>query len=91
MSDFAYLTEIKYWLDNYAAAGVPDKHAVEVYLDCEPDERVRPFRLQLQSVSDGKIMEETLDKVVGKGRKGKHGSYERWAQLMTLWIHVPKN
>jgi hypothetical protein len=91
MSEYAYITEVKYWLDHYAQAGVPDKNACETYLECESDEKLRSLRLQLQAVADGKVSDETLIKIIGKGRKGKHGSFERWAKLMNLWLHIPKH
>ena len=79
--------DVKYWVQNYGMAGVEDKRAVETFVDCETDEKIKTFREQLLSISKGKYEERVLDAFVGKGRAKKHRSYDEWAKLMLLWLH----
>lgn len=85
------LREVTYWIKHYGHPGVSDRHAIQTYLECENDEKIRPFRLQLNSIVNGKVEEESLNKLVGIARKNSHGSYERWAKLMLQWLNVSKH
>lgn len=77
---------LKYWKDNYTKPGMPDKRAVEDFIECETSEIIKLFRLELQSVLQGNYTVESLDVLIGPGRVARHGSYEDWAKLMLQWI-----
>jgi len=83
--------EIAYWKQSYGRAGLPDKKAVAVFLDCESDERVNSFKAQLHSISKGGHDEKHLLPLLGADRKVRHGTFERWAQLMLIWVAEVKN
>ena len=78
--------KIKYWIEHYAPPGVEDRRAVHDFLECETEDVVKLFRSQLHVISQGSYDEEVMNKVVGKKRHIKHGSYQEWARLMLLWI-----
>ncbi|MCB0332548.1 MAG: hypothetical protein KDD55_03550 [Bdellovibrionales bacterium] len=81
-----YYNEVVYWLQQYGNTGAPDKQAVETFVEVETDEKVRALRGQLYAISQGKLNEPQMDKVIGKARKLRHGSYEDWAKVMLLWM-----
>lgn len=83
---YADLSKIRYWVDQYGNAGIPDKQAVELFIDCETREMVSPLQAQLYAVAQGLCDEEQIERVAGKKRKVKHGSYVDWAKFMLLWI-----
>lgn len=80
---FKYLV---YWARNYGNAGIVDQRAVTDFMDCETDEPVRGLRFELQLISEGNYLEETLVAHLGPQRREKHGSFEDWARMMLLWM-----
>lgn len=86
MEAFPDYKRLRMWVDEYASAGIPDQKALEVFIECETDETIRLFRNEIMSVSKGNFNEETMDRILGKGRKAKHKTYEEWAQLALLWL-----
>ena len=68
-----------------------DQKALGVFKQYEADEKVRSLQTDLMRIKDGMIKENTLDSSVGKKRKGKYGTYERWASLMLLWLSQAKD
>lgn len=79
-------TKVYNWVRDYGAGGVEDKRAVQDYLEAESREAVSSFRAELASISKGNYDPEKLDIFVGPQRKSKHGSYDRWAKMMLLWM-----
>lgn len=77
---------VHYWVQNYGMAGIDDKQALENFIECETREQIKLLQQELMLLMDGKFNEEILDKLVGKKRKVKYGSYVEWAKLMMLWI-----
>jgi hypothetical protein len=65
---------------------MPDKRALEDFLECETDENIRSLRSELQGVSQGNHPPDMLNNLIGKSRENRHGSYEQWAVLMMQWI-----
>ena len=90
MNDGINLDKIRVWLQNYGAGDFDDKRNIENCVICETDEFLNPFIAQLHAVARGEIDEELLDKIIGLKRKAKFGAYDRWAQLMVLWIQEAK-
>ncbi len=78
--------EVIYLLKTYSPPGVDDKRAVQTFIDCETDERVRAVKGQLYAISRGRYDDATFDKVIGVDKRMKHGSYEEWAKLMLQWM-----
>jgi len=86
MSEAVNLRDVLYWAQNYGSAGSSDQRAVETFMECETREQVSPLRAQLYTISQGNCNKDTLDKIVGRNREVKHGSYEQWAKMMLLWM-----
>ena len=63
-----------------------DQKAATVFRSYESQERLRRLQNELTWIKDGKVSSSACDRLVGKKRKSKYGSYERWAQLMLLWL-----
>ncbi|MGA1192645.1 MAG: hypothetical protein ACO3XO_10245 [Bdellovibrionota bacterium] len=78
--------EILYWYVTYCNAGITDQRAVETFIDCENRERVNTLRIQLYAVSQGKYDESVLLRQLGRDRKDRYGSFQRWAKMMLQWI-----
>jgi hypothetical protein len=70
--------------------GNEDRKAVALFKQYESHEKLRRFQNELMNIKSSQIRESTLDRVVGKTRKGRWVSYERWAGLMLLWINSAK-
>ena len=83
----AVLPTLEYFQRTYSKTmeGMDDK-AIVVFKNYETHEKLRRLQNELTWIKDGKVSASACDRVVGKKRKGKHGSYERWAQLMLLWL-----
>ena len=80
-----------YWAKNYAAGGsMPDKKAVEVFMECETTELVVALRAELIGITKGNFREDYMDANVGRGRAMKHGTYQAWAKIMLLWMAETK-
>jgi len=77
---------VRYWIREYAQSGIEDRRAIENFVECESREMISPFRAQLHSISKGNFEERLLDRIVGKKRKIRHGSYQQWAKLALMWL-----
>lgn len=77
--------KIHYWIRHYAG-NTTDRRAVDDFVECETREVVNPFRTQLYQIAKGNFSEDSLVKIVGKGRKSTYGSFEQWAKMMLLWL-----
>lgn len=86
MGDIPLYKQLVYWVQTYGSAGIPDQRAVSDFMDCETDEMVRSFQSELICLSRGNYKPESIDQLVGQGRKQKYGSYEEWARLMLMWL-----
>jgi len=86
MSKGQYYEQVIQWNKEYGSSGASDQRAIQTFMDCETDEKIRALRGQLYSISTGKFDAATLDKQLGAGRASKHGSYEQWAKLMLMWM-----
>jgi len=86
MSEVAIHKNVTYWFKAYANPGITDQRAVETFIDCESAEGVSGLRAELQSIKSGNYREQSLDLIMGAGRRMKHGSYEEWARMMLMWM-----
>ncbi|RMG41581.1 MAG: hypothetical protein D6719_08330 [Candidatus Dadabacteria bacterium] len=90
MAGAANIEKIKYFIEHYGRSGVEDQRVVEEFFECETAEMVNPLKAQLMQVAQGGIENRILDQIIGKKRQLKHGSYEKWAKLMLLWMSKHK-
>ena len=86
MTKGAHYPELVYWRKTYGHPGVLDKRAVETFMDCETDERIRSLRGQLYAISMGRYDDDLFVKQFGPERKNRHGSFQEWAKLMLQWM-----
>lgn len=87
----ANITRISAWIREYAAGGVADIIATKDFVLCENVETVNALRAELIAVANDKVRKEILDKIVGKSRLKKFGSYKTWAKSMLLWLNEFKD
>jgi hypothetical protein len=85
------LKNITLFIMQYAVSGVEDSRAVKDFRICESNEAVASLRSELQAVSNSIAPDHTLDKILGKKRALQHGSYEKWAKAMLVWLAQPSN
>ena len=86
-----YTPTIEYYHKTYAiSCGGDDQRAVRIFRDYESHEKLRRLQMELQLVKDGKVSGRVCDRLIGKKRKGRYNSYERWGQLMLLWLTSKK-
>lgn len=85
------LKNIKVFITHYAVSGVEDSRAVKDFKICESDEAVASLRSELQAVANSIAPAQTLDNIVGKNRALQHGTYEKWAKAMLMWLAQPSN
>jgi len=92
--DKAPLTSIpmfEYYQKMYAKnMGNEDQKAVALFKQYESQEKLRRFQNELMNIKSSQVREATLDRVVGKARKGRWVSYEKFGGLMLLWINSAK-
>ena len=86
MNDFPNYKQVRYFIDTYGKAGIPDQRAVQDFMDCETGESVNSLRGELIGMTNQKFKEEILDTAVGAKRKILYESYDNWARLMLQWI-----
>lgn len=81
-----HFDKVQFWVTNYGFGDWDDQKAMENFVICETAEVAKPLLAQLYTISQGQYEQETLEKVVGKKRLGKYGTYENWAKLMQMWL-----
>ena len=74
------------WAREYGKAGAPDQRALQDFMEVETNETITALRAEIVALSHGNFLERTMDGILGKGRKLKHGSYEGWAKMALLWM-----
>jgi len=62
-----------------------DQKAVSAFREYESHEKLRRLQTELQWLKNEQVIEKTCIRIIGKKRKGKYGSYARWATLMLMW------
>lgn len=74
------------WIKEYGTGGSDDMRSIRDYLEIEANEAISSLRAELHSISKGNYTEDIMHKIIGQGRKVKHGSYDEWARLMLRWM-----
>ncbi len=86
-SGSGFLPALEYFQKTYGKTMEgSDQKAVKVFKDYESHERVRRLQNDLMCVKEGKASKAVCDRVIGKKRKAKYTSYEKWAALMLLLL-----
>jgi hypothetical protein len=74
------------WIREYGVPGSDDARGARDFIEIEATESISSLRGELLAMSQNKYSDETLDKIVGPGRKQRHGSYAEWAKTMLRWM-----
>lgn len=83
-----FIPTIDYYHRTYAnSMGYNDIKACKIFKEFESAEKLRRLKTELISVKDNKVIITACDNVIKKKRKVKHQGYDRWAQLMLLWLN----
>jgi len=86
-SGVGFLPTLEYFQKTYGKTMEgSDSKAVKVFRDYESQEKLRRLQSELTWVKDGKASRVACERVIGKKRKAKYNSYERWAELMLIWL-----
>jgi len=81
------LPTLEYFQKMYAKSmDGADQKAVKVFKDYESHEKTRRLQSELMWIKDGKVSDAACNRIIGKKRKSKYTSYQRWAELMLLWL-----
>ena len=77
------LPTIAYYRKSYAPdVGTDEKRALKYFSEFESPEKKRRLRGEIQAVRDGRATQQACDLAIGKAWKGRHDSYENWANFM---------
>ena len=63
-----------------------DRKGIQIFKTYETLEQVRRIQRDLQNVKDGKVAEHVCDSIIGKKRRAKYTSYQKWAGYMLIWL-----
>ncbi len=89
---YAFIPTVEYYHKTYAVScGGEDQRALRIFRDFEPKEKLRRLQFELQQIRDKKAHPRACEVIIGKKRKARYESYERWAQLMLLWLLSRRN
>ncbi len=89
--DITAIPTIRYYIKSYATSlGGNDKKACEAFKQYESQEKYRRLQNELTWMKEEKVSIRICDELIGKKRSGRYGSYERWAELMLLWLNQAK-
>ncbi len=78
--------QIKNLKDNYMLDGMPDKRALENFIECEMSENIRTLENELLGIKNGGGNPQMLDAIIGKSRFLMHNGYDKWAKMAILWL-----
>ncbi len=81
------------WIPIYIkryGTGRMDKDGIRDFVTCEDGNAVRMLLNEFAMVSQGRVADEVLDKLVGPKRKIQFGSYQEWAKNMLSWQAAAK-
>lgn len=82
----SHLPTLEYYQRTYANnMDNNDQKAVAAFREYESHEKLRRLQTELQWLKNEQVVEKTCDRLIKKKRKGKYGSYARWATLMLMW------
>ena len=65
-----------------------DQKATKIFKEYESAELVRRLRGEMMAVAQGKVIEAACDRLIGKNRKIKFGSYEKWGRMMLAQLQL---
>ena len=81
------LPTIAAYQKTYAASlGNNDRKAIMLFVEYESNEKRIKMRRELAQISQGKVSDEVCQRAVGTGRKGRYGTFPKWAQTMLSFM-----
>jgi len=63
-----------------------DEKGSRVFREFESAEKVKRLKNELMWVKDSRVNDRVLREVLGAKRAHQRGSYEKWAELMLVWL-----
>lgn len=81
-----FFPNVKQFMTIYAAGSGDDQRAAQLFVDCESMEAITSLKNELRAISSGNYNASSLDQIVGRGRLGKHGSYDAWSKAVLHWL-----
>jgi hypothetical protein len=77
------IPNLDFYRRTYArSCGENDDKAVRVCKEYESQDRNRKIKVELAQISQGNVSPILLEKILGKNRPVKSGSWEKWALMM---------
>jgi hypothetical protein len=77
------IPNLDFYRRTYArSCGENDQKAVRICKEFESPDRVRKIKTELASISQGNCSPELLERIMGKSRAIRSGSWEKWAFMM---------
>lgn len=81
-----YFKELVFFMENYNHPESSDQRSIEEFAELEAAERILGLKAEILMVAKDDIDPELLDKVVGKKRQLRYGTYKDWASYMLRWL-----
>ncbi len=85
------LPTIEYYLKTYArSCAGNDRKAAQLFKDYESGDKMIRLKRELMMVSQGKVGDDTLLRIVGPGRKNTFKSYLQWANFLVSSLNAAR-
>ncbi len=86
---FKAIPTIKYYQTTYAnSMGNNDKKAVDIFKEYEPIDKIRRLKTELTAIAQERVDPNICQTTVGPKRKGKFGSYSKWARIVLCMLNT---
>ena len=87
----AAIPTVKYFVKTYASNISDQKKLADAFKRFESAENLRRLQHELGLLRDGKVTEDSADKIIGKKLTNPSGGYQGWAAKMLLLLSQAKN
>ena len=89
---FKAIPTVKYSQRTYAnSLGNNDKKAVDIFREYEPKDKIRRLKTELTAMAQERVSPQLAQTTVGPKRKGKFGSYSKWAKVVLCMLNTGGN
>jgi hypothetical protein len=70
----------------YALTLTDEKKAIKLFIEYESRDMFNRLKREILAVAQSKVPEAVCERALGKSRRVKHGSYEKWAKNTLLFF-----
>ena len=89
-NEVRFLPAVQFYQRSYAnSCANNDRKALKIYKEFESAEKKRKLNAELNALAQGRVPEQICAQICGPTRKGRYGSYERWAKMMLGMLNSP--